>query len=203
MHMHMHMHMHIHTRVQVHMADVNVLNFCKETPVYHALFFKKVEVFKYLVEHGADLSLTTTHDFTCTQPFNPLHRTPGPCFFTLCCSTDPHSLYTNLGYTRIPIRVACICWPWFSLPPGSSPVYCCPNTALHKSCSLDLVFTARTRVYICVCVCVRARARVCVCVLVCTPLKASIWLQALGLSSKLNTLLLVCRPWSTPSLLMA
>jgi len=49
----------------MHSAEVNPLNFARETPIYHALYFKKIEVFKYLLSKGADIKLATTHGFTC------------------------------------------------------------------------------------------------------------------------------------------
>jgi len=51
--------------VEMHSAEVNPLNFARETPIYHALYFKKIEVFKYLLSKGADIKLATTHGFTC------------------------------------------------------------------------------------------------------------------------------------------
>eukprot|EP00039_Didymoeca_costata_P001993 m.56830 g.56830 ORF g.56830 m.56830 type:complete len:363 (+) comp11062_c0_seq1:320-1408(+) len=45
-------------------ANVNAGNFAGETPLYHALYFKKEDICSYLLEHGAEPNLATVHGFT-------------------------------------------------------------------------------------------------------------------------------------------
>ncbi len=54
-------------------ANVNVLDKNEYTPLYHACFWNRLEIARFLIEHGADVNASTTH-FKST----PLHSA---CFF--------------------------------------------------------------------------------------------------------------------------